>query len=185
MRLYQYLETKWALDNIRRRRLKLSKVDDMNDPYEWRCVHSADKESQQALEKTASEDFEQLGALCFSRCWNSILMWSHYGEKHMGICLGFDVPDELTTSVEYVREVRVVGDLSKAPTEERLKIVELLQWAKYDGWRYEAEVRVKGQRREVDEETGQYFVNFSKHPILKEVIAGARFKMSKAYRGRP
>lgn len=48
MRVYHYLEAKWALDNIRRRQLKLSKIDDMNDPYEWRCVRSRDERSQWA-----------------------------------------------------------------------------------------------------------------------------------------
>ena len=27
---------------------------------------------------------------CFSKSWNSTLMWSHYGDKHKGICVEFD-----------------------------------------------------------------------------------------------
>ena len=51
--------------------------------------------------------------------------------------------------------------------------------AKYEGWCYEEEVRMKGSREEMDEETRQYFVNFSEHLKLKEIIAGARLPMSK------
>ncbi len=29
---------------------------------------------------------------CFSKRWNSILMWTHYGDKHKGICVEFDRP---------------------------------------------------------------------------------------------
>jgi hypothetical protein len=56
-----------------------------------------------------------------------------------------------------------------------------LFWAKYKGWCYEEEVRVYISREEVDKETGQYFVDFgeNKNLRLKEVIAGARFQMSK------
>jgi hypothetical protein len=99
MRLYHYLETRWALDDIRRRRLKLSTIDDMNDPYEGFSVCSDHEATQAALEKTQWEFVNKYVALCFSLSPNNILMWSHHGEKHKGICLGFEVFDELTRPV--------------------------------------------------------------------------------------
>lgn len=30
------------------------------------------------------------GVLCMSARWNSILMWSHYGDYHKGFCIGFN-----------------------------------------------------------------------------------------------
>ena len=30
---------------------------------------------------------------CFSKISNSILMWGHYGDKHAGICIGFEKPE--------------------------------------------------------------------------------------------
>ena len=179
MRVYHYLEANWALDDIRRRRLKLSKIDDMNDPYEWKCVCSDDGPSQLALEKTEREAVEIHGVSCFSRSWNNILMWSHYGERHKGICLGFDVPDELTREVTYVGNLLIVGNLSDSSTEERKKIIDRLCGAKYIGWCYEEEVRVHASRVEVDVETGKFFVKFSENLKLREVIAGARFPLSK------
>lgn len=184
MRVYHYLETKWALDDIRRRRLKLSKIDDMNDPYEWRCVRSSHPATQSALEKTASEVVETYGLECFSRTWKSILMWSHYGDKHRGICLGFDVPDEITRPVEYVPDVQTVGSLmverrQDFDVEQGVKMIDRLCGAKYAGWFYEEEIRVHGERKEIDEETGHYFVDFGERLRLKEVIAGARFPFSR------
>src|SRR6516165_6791682 len=102
MRIYHYLEAKWALDDIRRHRLKVSKIDDMNDPYEWRCVRSDVEESQLALERKERRIVELHSALCFSKSWNNILMWSHYADKHRGICLGFDVANDKTSCVEYL-----------------------------------------------------------------------------------
>jgi hypothetical protein len=136
-----------------------------------------------ALQKTERQVVDDRGVLCFSRSWNNILMWSHYGERHKGICLGFDIPDEITRPVEYVREVKTVGNLivedpRDFSEEAGTKIVDLLLGAKYDGWSYEQEVRCHSQRSEKDEETGQYFVDFSERLVLKEVIAGARFPFS-------
>jgi len=179
MRLYHYLETKWALDDIRRRRLKVSYIPDMNDPYELKCARSEERASQIALDQTMKEGAELYSGLCFSRSWNNILMWSHYAEKHKGICLGFDVPDQLTRDVRYIGDLVVTGDADNLSKDEKLKVIELLYWAKYKGWCYEEEVRTHSSREEMDEETGQYFVNFGDTLILREVIAGARFPMSR------
>lgn len=178
MRVYHYLEAKWALEDIRSGWLKLSKINDMNDPYEFESVCSDHKPSQWVLDMTKRKTVEENGVLCFSLSWNDILMWSHYGERHKGICLGFDVPDELTKTVTYLRDVLVVENLIDAPTEEQMRIVDLLCYAKYEGWFYEKEVRVIGMRKEIDEKTGKYFVSFGEHLRLKEVITGVSFPMS-------
>jgi len=112
LHVYHYLGTRWALDDIRRCRLKLSKIDDMNDPFEWRCVRSGHPPTQAALAKTVSEVVERYGIQCFSRTWKSIHTWSHYGDKHRGICLGFDVADDVTPPVEYVPDVETVDNLT-------------------------------------------------------------------------
>lgn len=90
MRLYHYLETKWALDNIRRRRLKLSTIEDMNDPYEGFCVCSDHEGTQDALEISEREFVTRYVALCFSRTGTNILMWSHYG---LPVDLGLEVAE--------------------------------------------------------------------------------------------
>lgn len=184
MRLYHYLETRWALDDIRRRRLKLSTIEDMNDPYEGFSVCSDREVTQAALEKTQWEFANKYIALCFSLSPNNILMWSHYGEKHRGICLGFDVLDELTRPVEYIHDVQTAGNMiverrEDFSVEEGAKIVDLQCGAKYDGWCYEQEVRIHLRRNEKDGKTGQYFREFSERLVLKEVIAGVRFPYSK------
>lgn len=35
----------------------------------------------------------KIGIACFTTCYDNILMWSHYADKHNGICLKFDYPD--------------------------------------------------------------------------------------------
>ena len=175
MRLYHYLEAKWALDDIRKRRLRVSTIDDLNDPYEFACIRSTHETSQRALDAFASGHIADYRVQCFSRCWNNILMWSHYAEKHKGICLGFDVPDECTRDVTYVAEVMLIGKLTVAQGNENDEILERLIWAKYDAWSYEQEVRATGRRINMYEEGENCFVAFGEHLKLREVILGARF----------
>jgi Protein of unknown function (DUF2971) len=108
-------------------------------------------------------------------------MWSHYGERHKGVCLGFDIPDNAKKywEAKYLDEIVVAPDLDTLSRAEKLPFIELLYKGKYVGWSYEEEVRVYGSRAERDEETGQYFVNFDEDLKLREVIAGARFPFSK------
>lgn len=41
---------------------------------------------------------------CFSKRYDSILMWSHYGDKHKGICIEFDRPNKDFLDVKYSKK---------------------------------------------------------------------------------
>ncbi len=43
--------------------------------------------------KYMSDKFSKAGICCFSERWDAILMWSHYADKHRGICLGYNARD--------------------------------------------------------------------------------------------
>jgi hypothetical protein len=43
MRLYKFYSSKWAREAIKKRRLKLTTVDDINDPFEFMAAMSKDK----------------------------------------------------------------------------------------------------------------------------------------------
>jgi hypothetical protein len=156
----------------------------MNDPWEWRSVYSDDGFTQEAIEETHRQIVEDYGVTCFGEFWNNILMWSHYADKHRGICLGFDIPDGVIRKVIYEPHVEVIGSLTGLSTENEIvtegtRLLNKLFETKYVGWQYESEYRVNGSREDRDEETGFYFVPFGDELILKEVIAGARYRMSK------
>ena len=100
MRVYKFLSKKFALENLTERRIKISEYSDMNDPFELWGVALSDLELQRQLTKI----IRSTGALCFSRDWKNPMLWSHYGDKHQGICLGFDIGP----SVE-IQEARYVA----------------------------------------------------------------------------
>jgi hypothetical protein len=150
----------------------------MNDPYEWRCVSSTNEASQRRLDKAFEGAVNGSGLLCFSRSWNNILMWSHYADRHSGICLGFDVPDKFANNVVYLGDLRVIGDLEGLSTVEVRKVHDQQYHFKYVDWSYEEEVRIHSKPDTV--EGGNHFTKFGEDLQLKEVIAGARFSEGKA-----
>jgi hypothetical protein len=121
----------------------------------------------------------------FSATCTNILMWSHYAEKHRGMCLGFDVNSEKVRKVNYEPAVEVIGGLSG---QNLIPFFERLKWTKYIGWAYENEFRAweDASKEKVvvkDEKTGSErhlsFVGFDADLVLKEVIAGANCTVTK------
>src|SRR4051812_20082149 len=41
------------------------------------------------------------GLVCFSRNWIDPVLWSHYAQRHRGLCLGFDVKRDEIELVDY------------------------------------------------------------------------------------
>jgi hypothetical protein len=93
------------------------------------------------------------------------LLWAHYSDKHRGICLGLDVPDDVARAVDYVDD-RLPWE---QPTQE---FMTKLLWTKFAPWRYEGEVRAFVTREE--HEDGRYFVDFGDKLKLQQVIVGHR-----------
>lgn len=106
------------------------------------------------------------GISCFSKSFKKTLMWSHYADKHAGICLGFNIvpigiPKFSLLEVNYVDKIVAVNYFNK-------KHVALLYWlyTKSKVWQYEEEVRAVYQ-----EANG--LINFHPHS-LREIYYGVR-----------
>jgi Protein of unknown function (DUF2971) len=152
------------LDDIRRKRIKISEIDQLNDPFELWCVSQEDAQLRVALRGYKKEMNERFGMICFCKQWHNPLLWSHYADKHRGMCLGFNVDDRGLKEVNYVDER---ADLKIPPTKET---TDELLFTKYRDWRYEEELR---NWFKLDErEDGYYFYPFDDFVQLREVIAG-------------
>ena len=91
MRVYHFLSSQNALSDIALRRMRISRYGDLNDPFELLAANVGDGEVRRAV-RAWKEDFHRTkGILCFSRTWDNPVLWSHYSEKHRGICLTFNV----------------------------------------------------------------------------------------------
>jgi len=171
VRLYHFLSAQNALSDIALCRLRVSRYHELNDPFELLAVNvGTHKGIREVMLKHRDEMNQETGLLCFTRGYGEPMLWSHYADKHRGICLGFDVQDESCTPVDYVKErIRVVTGDGKLDEEAFARTLS----AKADSWKYEAEVRVHILLKNVPIfEDGSYFVPFAEGMALREVILG-------------
>ena len=144
MRAYNFLPSEFALSDIALRRLRISRLRDLNDPFELLASNmEGDKRFLSGMASWKNEINEMFGLLCFSRSWENPVLWSHYGDKHHGICLGFDIREELVEPVRYVGDRIPVIFEDDNPENGLAKsfVLDLLR-TKYEHWIYEEEVRV-------------------------------------------
>lgn len=173
MRLYNFLSTEHALSNLRKRRIRISRLADLNDPFELLAVNVGGKKDFRAkLRSWKAEMHNTKGILCFSKDWHNPVLWSHYAAKHHGICLGFDVPDGYAKEVIYSTD-RITSHLSEddelQPDEA---FIHSLLYTKYSHWAYESEARIFVGLDAKDSEDGSYFLPFSSALRLRHVILG-------------
>jgi len=171
MRAYHLMSERWGLEAIRRKRLKAARFSDLNDPFELLAADLTDRHQRSAFRRWKDEINERYGVLCFSANWRSSLLWSHYGDKHHGLCLGFDLPDEKVVRVRYQRSRMTVS----AGSLEEATVMRLLSTKSHE-WQYEQETRIVVQLDEPDPQNGHFFVDFGiegKDLALREVVIGS------------
>lgn len=170
MRAYKFLDAEFGLKSLRERRLKISTLHDLNDPFELLPYEMSDRNHRSALRETRNQMARNRGILCFSADWRDPVIWAHYSDKHRGLCLGFEIPDEKCSRVRYV--------VSRLPFPARLALAdaEKLHSTKYINWKYEQEIRVWAALNE--SEGGLYFAPFGEMLELVRVIAGARCSLA-------
>ena len=173
MRVYNLTGAQFAISNLALRRIKVSRFRDLNDPFELLGVNLADKKVRKAFRDTKEEMDKKIGLLCFSRSWKNPLLWGHYAEKHTGIALGFDVPDELLKSAIYAENLADFK-LDKKTGRPAKGVVDALIRTKFRDWAYEDEMRLFVGLHEDRLESGLYFEHFSEHLQLREVVLGPK-----------
>ena len=102
-------------------------------------------------------------------------MWSHYADKHRGICLGFDIPEQFAIPVRYIENrtaVRFVDGVQSLGVEPSFAFE--LMCSKHSAWSYEKEVRMFIGLEESEEDSGLFFYPFGAELTLREVILGHR-----------
>jgi hypothetical protein len=165
MLVYHFLPTEYALDDIRRRRLKIATFDALNDPFElWACAQE-NKDIRKGLRNWKKTMSRRYGVLCFSRKWHNPLLWAHYADKHQGLVLGFEVRDEVIENITYVKT-------RPALKEANEKTAYKLLFTKFYDWRYEEEWRIFTRLKDRDPETHLFFAEFDEELKLREVIVG-------------
>jgi len=109
VRVYHFLSATYALADIERRRIKVSQLSALNDPFELLASQLLTRRERQRFNSFRRKIERQYGVLCFSRSWSNPLLWSHYGDKHRGMCLGFEVNEKMLEEVNYRRSRQLLN----------------------------------------------------------------------------
>ncbi len=171
MRVYKFLDAKFGMKSLAEKRLKISTVEDLNDPFELLPFGMADKTKRMALNLARTTWGTTHGMLCFSADWRDPVIGAHYSDKHRGLCLGFEIPDATGTKIDYISD--------RLSLPERLELADATAWVftKYANWSYEKEIRCCSTLE--DKSDGLYFMEFGESLKLAEVIVGARCKLTR------
>lgn len=180
MRLYYLTSEHWAKEILKEKRLKLSVVGELNDPFELLGASIGGKQARRVAQYVHGRLNNTFGLLCMSSTWQSPVMWAHYGDKHKGVCLGFEVPEWGAKEVSY-SPARLETVLGKKPALSDIthEVLEALFTTKSAEWSYEQERRLIIRFTDAHSGgNGMYFWPFDgKLLTLREVILGCRCSM--------
>lgn len=117
-----------------------SRLANLNDPYEQAIDDLTFGKVYENLKKTF--------LVCsFSETKDEILMWSHYGDKHKGLCLEFDILNIKEESIHKIRYNNEIIEFQEVETYEdgslKLNINKNGKFIlnKFKTWEYEKEWR--------------------------------------------
>jgi hypothetical protein len=177
LRLYYMTSAEFGISNIALGRIKVSRFSDLNDPFELMAIKSEDVQISETTSKFKDEYDEHAGLLCFSANWTSPVLWSHYGSRHRGICLGVDLKRTIAQKVCYEDErILTHREEIRGQLDEKLKYI--LLRTKFVHWIYEEEYRMFVKLDDVLREGRLHFYEFSDNLRLTEVILGPQCSLS-------
>jgi hypothetical protein len=142
----------------------------------WVAQKLADKSFlENTYKKIQLQKIEGCSISCFSLYNDTVLMWSHYGDKHQGICLGFDnLTTPRFTSLSEDRDISGGNVIYEAHErinylceEDRQYAISKIFLSKSISWKYEAEYRLLLSNNKPE------FQSFNPD-FLKEVYFGCR-----------
>jgi hypothetical protein len=182
-RLYYFTTADIAELILTERRLKISRFNELNDPFELMYVSVGDKDMRKIALHLQKQFTKTKGIICFSDNWGSPVMWAHYARKHTGVCLGFDI----TTNPDIMQPVRYATDRLQRPLKHDHEYLGLdvdflrdLLTTKATEWSYECEHRVFSNLLH-KESNGFYYQSFADEIRLREVIVGERNDLAFAH----
>lgn len=143
MIVYHFISSEFALRALRDRRLKIARINELNDPLQLCAAGFSDGDTQTKLETFKNQANERYGVICFSKSYDDPVLWSHYTDGHRGVALVFEIPDDKAIAINYQPE-RFRLDVDAAMQRGSFTESDLTQLisTKFSSWQYENEVRM-------------------------------------------
>ncbi len=173
MRVYHFLNPNYGISNLSLKRLKISRFNQLNDPFELLGADLLNPNHRKEFKEFKKHLSESKGMICFSKSWSNPLIWGHYADCHRGMSLGFDIPDELLVQVKYTpQRPRMEFDKKTNKLIDRVDVENKLIRTKFIDWHYEEEYRYLTDLNSISDHLGNYFVDFSSEIKLRKVVLG-------------
>ena len=181
-RFYYFTRTKYALEAVRNRELKVAELNKANDPFEFLVIRFNYEKEGTWFEEYKNNVSHSMKMICLSKTFKDPSLWGHHADYCKGICLGFDIqvhedPDQSPIrKVQYVNcrqdmskfGFQYVDDYLQPIGDEGYKIM----FFKSHHWKHEEEWRIWQfeERLRLDSTTGLYFLPFKPHLELREIL---------------
>ena len=184
--IYRMLRTEYAIQAIETQSLKVGSMAELNDPSDCAPIindlpERYDDFPDLAIRHIFGQVAESLGVLCFTEAIRDPVLWSHYGDSHRGVALGFDFPaSEEVKPVQYSEDKPIISLWDVDTGVGTALVSSNALFTKATSWGYEQESRKVLRLADCKPKSGLYFYEFSKLS-LKEVVIGDRCQTSKTY----
>ena len=146
----------------------------MNDPFELLYANFPDASDRKKLIEFKQLNMANYGLHCFSKKFTNPLLWSHYGDRHRGMALEFEIQDEDCFEIHYEPN-RLLIDLQHHAKMGGFNETDLTKFlaTKFKHWEYEDEVRTFCKLDAATKSEAIYFDPFSESLKLVRVFIGA------------
>jgi hypothetical protein len=191
VKLYRFLRPRPALKTIEARNLRVGRLLELNDPFEWRVgvtgiVPEGEIVAQACMDSFLQVMNERIGVVCFSDTVADPVLWSHYADAHRGVAFEVDylLDADGLQRVQYTDE-RPVMDATRLNRRDELDayllpILERMIIQKAPGWSYEREFRAHKYLKDCETAGGHYFTPIP-DDFLRRVILGFRCGLEEQY----
>jgi hypothetical protein len=180
MRLYYMTNLETAINHILpEKRMRLAQFDRLNDPFELLSAHMGNADERRTISLVHDHWVKTIGVICMGAHWKSPVMWAHYAKSHTGICLGFDVPNDMPKKMVYEPDrLKLLLDPAIPDDGPTRELIEKILTTKYKQWEYEDEWRLFSKLVVPDSVNGFFYLPFGPSLALREIIVGARCEKS-------
>lgn len=179
--IYRFLDSKYALLAVEERRLRISRISQLNDEFEFIGL-ALNRNDRKDLREMREHLGRKSGIISMSSDWHSPLLWAHYADNLRGIALGFEIAGPGFYPVDY-RAVRpTLDDLGlESLSDITTRHIKSLMRMKFEAWSYEKEVRGFSNFEQGEAINGDqhFFKSFEGTVSLKRVIVGPRCTVSR------
>ena len=117
------------------------------DPFEYRRSLLGHKIQNEVLRQ-----YEK-GVVSLAARDDCPLMWSHYGDQHGGVCIGYSIPDDTAGDVRKIQyggsrivKASMVAQMLAGDDAARREVDQAVLLRKAESWGYEQEWRMIGRR---------------------------------------